>query len=88
MVLLENIRRGSFAYIELDEEGIPTEWLTEMENQAALPLMVQADFEMNQDAREKWPLLQIALQVDSSSTSGNRSSVMNMLQSRNNREKN
>ncbi len=87
MVLLENIKRGSFAFIELDEEGLPTDWLTEMENQTAMPLMVQVDLEMNQNAKESWPLLQIALQVDGATTSRRRS-TLNMLQNRSRREVN
>lgn len=88
MVILENIRQGTFAYVELDEEGIPTEWLTVMENPAAMPLMVQLDLEMNAQAREPWPLLQIALQVDGASTSSRRRpSTMNLLQNRSNAER-
>lgn len=84
MVLLENIKDGSFAFIELDEEGLPTEWISELENPAAMPLMVQVDLEMNRQAKEGWPLLQIALQVDSASTSARRSGTLNMLQNRRN----
>jgi general secretion pathway protein J len=86
MVLLENIASGSFAFIELDEEGLPTDWLSEMENPTAMPLMVQLDLEMNADARENWPLLQIALQVDGA-TATRRTSTMNLLQNRSNLEK-
>lgn len=87
LILLENIRRGSFAFVELDEEGLPTDWLTEMENQTALPLMVQVDLEMNQNAREKWPILQIALQVDGA-TATRRQSTLNMLHNRSRRSVN
>ena len=80
IILLENIRDGAFAFVELDEEGLPTEWLNEMENQVAMPLMVQLDLEMSREAREKWPLLQIAIQVDSSSSSARRrTSTLNTL---------
>ncbi|TDR20802.1 prepilin-type N-terminal cleavage/methylation domain-containing protein [Marinicella litoralis] len=85
MVLLENIRNGSFAFIELDEEGLPTDWIAELENPAAMPLMVQLDLEMNRQAKEHWPLLQIALQVDGASSS-RRTSTMNLLQNRSNTE--
>lgn len=87
MVLLENIKQGAFAFVELDEEGLPTEWLPELENGTALPLMVQLDMEMNQNAREQWPLLQIALQVDGATTSRRRS-TLNMLQNRSRKEVN
>jgi general secretion pathway protein J len=86
MVLLENIRHGTFAFIELDEEGLPTDWLNEMENQTVLPLMVQVDLEMNQNAREQWPTLQIALQVDGA-TASRRQSAIQMLQNRHTRRK-
>ncbi|VAW48193.1 hypothetical protein MNBD_GAMMA02-771 [hydrothermal vent metagenome] len=83
IVLLENIRDGAFAFIELDEEGLPTDWLNEMENQVAMPLMVQLDLEMRPEAREDWPLLQIAIQVDASSSSARRrTSTMNLLRDR------
>ncbi len=85
IVLLENIRDGAFAFVELDEEGLPTDWLSEMENPVAMPLMVQLDLQMQAEAKEDWPLLQIAIQVDASSTSSRRRpSTMNMLRSRSN----
>lgn len=85
IVLLENIRDGAFAFVELDEEGLPTDWLSEMENPVAMPLMVQLDLQMRAEAKEEWPLLQIAIQVDaSSSSSRRRNSTMNMLRSRSN----
>lgn len=87
IVLLENIRDGAFAFVELDEEGLPTEWLNEMENPATMPLMVQLDLEMHQDAKEDWPLLQIAIQIDASSSSARRrTSTLNMLRGRGNSE--
>ncbi len=83
IVLLEHIRDGAFAFIELDEEGLPTDWLNEMENQVVMPLMVQLDLEMRPEAKEDWPLLQIAIQVDASSSSARRrTSTMNLLQNR------
>ncbi len=86
IVLLENIRDGAFAFIELDEEGLPTDWLNEMENQVAMPLMVQLDLEMRPEAKEDWPLLQIAIQVDASSSSARRrTSTMNMLRNKDNK---
>lgn len=84
IVLLENIRDGAFAFIEIDEEGLPTEWLNELENPIAMPLMVQLDLEMMPAAKEDWPLLQVAIQVDASSSSSRRKSTMNMLQNRSN----
>ncbi len=82
-MLLENIRDGAFAFIELDEEGLPTDWLNEMETPTAMPLMVQLDLEMQSEAKEDWPLLQIAIQVDAPSSSARRrSSNMNILRNR------
>lgn len=87
IVLLENIRAGQFSFIELNEEGEPTEWMGEIENTAVMPLMVQLDLEMNPQAKEPWPLLQIALQVDASGTSTRRrSSVESLLTNRNREE--
>lgn len=84
IVLLEHINSGTFSYIELDEEGLPTEWQDELENPTAMPLMVQIDLEMNRLAKEQWPTLQVALQVDaSSSSSRRRASTINLLHNRN-----
>jgi general secretion pathway protein J len=84
IVLLENIRDGSFAYVELDEEGLPTDWVSDIEFPANMPLMVQLDLEMNQQARERWPLFQVTIQLDGSSgSSRRRTSTMNLLQNRN-----
>ena len=85
IVLLENIRDGAFAFIELDEEGLPTDWMNKMENPIAMPLMVQLDLAMRPEAKEDWPLLQIAIQVDASSSSARRrTSTMNLLRNRGN----
>ncbi len=86
MVILENIKDGSFSFIELDEEGLATDWLSELENPTAMPLMVQLDLVMSRQAKEQWPLLQIALQVDGASATRRSSSTMNMLQNRRNAE--
>lgn len=83
IVLLENIRDGAFAYVELDEEGLPTDWVSDIENPLSMPLMVQLDLDMNQQARESWPLLQVAIQLDGNSgSSRRRSSALNILQNR------
>jgi len=80
MVLLENIRDGAFAFVELDEEGLPTDWSNELENPLAMPLMVQLDLEMLPSAKEQWPLLQVAIQLDGSSISTRRrTSTLNRL---------
>jgi len=84
IVLLENIREGAFAFVELDEEGLPTDWVSEIENPANMPLMVQMDLTMNNQARESWPLFQVAVQLDGSGgSSRRRTSTMNLLQNRN-----
>ncbi|WP_223787071.1 prepilin-type N-terminal cleavage/methylation domain-containing protein [Marinicella meishanensis] len=85
IVLLENIRDGAFAFIEVDEEGLPTDWVNELENPVAMPLLVQLDLEMQAEAKEDWPLLQVAIQVDGSSANmRRRNSTLNMLQNRDN----
>ncbi|MCF6300030.1 MAG: prepilin-type N-terminal cleavage/methylation domain-containing protein [Proteobacteria bacterium] len=82
IVLLENIGDARFSFIELDEEGELTDWTDSLINEASLPLMVQLDIEMNANARERWPLFQVAIQVDGSTSFSrrNRSSVHSMLQ--------
>lgn len=83
IVLLENIRDGAFAFIEVDQEGLPTDWVNELENPVAMPLLVQLDLEMQPSAKEDWPLLQVAIQVDGSSANmRRRTSTLNMLQNR------
>lgn len=72
IVLIENIQDGQFAFIELGEDGEPTEWINEIENTHTMPLMVQLDLEMNDQAKEPWPILQIALQVDANSSNTRR----------------
>jgi len=86
MVLLENIRDGAFGFVELDEEGEPTDWLFEMEKGIDLPLMVRLDLTMNAQAKETWPSLQMALRVDGGRFGARRSSpsMMEMLQNRRN----
>lgn len=86
IVLLENIKDGVFAFVELDEEGLPTDWVNELENPAAMPLMVQLDLEMMKDAKEQWPLLNVAIQLDASgSSSRRRTSTLSRLTDRANR---
>ncbi len=76
MVLLENIAKGSFGFIELDEEREPTEWLSEMEKGTDLPLMVRLDLTMNENAKQSWPGLQIALRMDGGRFSARRPSML------------
>lgn len=80
MVLLENIEKGFFEFIELDEEGEPTEWLSEIEQGVNLPLMVRLDLTMNSHAKQAWPILQIALRMDGGRFGARRPSMMQMLQ--------
>ncbi|WP_179952073.1 prepilin-type N-terminal cleavage/methylation domain-containing protein [Marinicella rhabdoformis] len=84
IVLMENIRSGQFAFIEVGEDGLPTDWVSEIENTASMPMMVQLDLEMNQDAKEQWPIMQVAIQVDGSSTRTRRRSSLNLLNQRSN----
>ena len=90
IVLLENIRDGAFAYIEMDEEGFPTDWVNYMETPINMPLMVQLDLEMQPNAKERWPVLQIALQLDPSSTATRRrtSTLNTLINSRNRDDRN
>lgn len=85
IVLLENISSGSFSYIEVGEDGFPTDWVSEIENNTVMPMMVQLDIEMNDRAKEGWPLMQVAMQIDASSsgTRRRRSAVNLINQSRN-----
>lgn len=86
IVLLENIDKGAFAFIETAEEGLPSDWLSELENPSTMPLLVQLDLTMNETAREQWPLLQVALQVDASAYRGHRrsSSIESMIMEQSN----
>lgn len=76
MVLLENIAKGSFEFIELDEEREPTEWLSEMEKGIDMPLMVRLNLTMNEGAMQSWPTLQIALRMDGGRFSARRPSML------------
>lgn len=82
MVLLEHISEGAFGFIELSEEGEPTDWLSELENGLDLPLMVRLDLTMNDQAIETWPSLQMTLRVDGGRFGARRTSMMEMLQNR------
>ncbi len=79
IVLMEHIEDGQFAFVEMGEDGEPTEWVSEIENTQTMPLMVQLDIKMDQEAKESWPLLQIALQVDADSSYGRRRGVRNLI---------
>ena len=85
MVLLEHISEGGFEFIELNEEREPTEWLTEMENGGDLPLLVRLNLTMNEQAKQSWPTLQMALRVDGGRFGARRPSMMEMLHNRRNR---
>jgi general secretion pathway protein J len=80
MVLLENISEGAFEFIELDEEREPTDWLAEMEKGVDLPLMVRLDLTMNENAKQSWPILQMALRMDGGRFSARRPSILNRFQ--------
>ena len=85
MVLLENISDGAFEFIELDEEREPTDWLAEMESGVDLPLMVRLSLTMNDNAKQAWPTLQMALRMDGGRFSASRPSMMDLMQNMRNR---
>ncbi len=80
MVLLENIDDGYFEFVAMDEAREPTEWLSELEKGTDMPLMVRLNLKMNENAKQSWPDLQIALQMDGGRHSARRPSILNRFQ--------
>lgn len=65
VILLSGLRGGAFRFRGYDEEGELGEWLDAWETPSMPPLMVELDLELGEDSRVTWPLLQVALLVDS-----------------------
>jgi general secretion pathway protein J len=65
VVLLRGLRSGAFRFRGYDEEGELGEWLDAWDTPHLPPLMVELDLELAEDSRVSWPLLQVALLVDS-----------------------
>lgn len=65
VVLLSGLRSGAFRFRGYDEEGEVGEWQDAWETPNVPPLMVELDLELAEDSRVTWPLLQVALLVDS-----------------------
>lgn len=59
IVLIDGIRRGSFAYLTVDEEGFPDRWVDEWEDPQTLPLMIRVEIELDPAMRLVWPTMDI-----------------------------
>lgn len=64
VVLLENIRQGSFEFLARDDQGIPVGWTSSWETLERLPAAVSLDIAFNEDYPLSWPLLTTGVKVD------------------------
>ncbi len=68
VVLLQNIDFAEFSFVKLNEEGEVGDWESDWEEPENTPLMVKLDIEMNEGAIMTWPMMQVALMLDSTAT--------------------
>ncbi len=61
VVLLSGIADGGFEYRALDEDGVLTDWFSEWDDPMRLPLMVRLHLEWPEQARMRWPTLDIPI---------------------------
>ena len=66
-VLLRNIDAGEFEFKGQDDQGELTDWESAWETPATLPVAINLDLTMAEDARVSWPQLYAALRIDSTS---------------------
>ena len=64
IVLLGGIRRGRFAYLGLDDEGFPDDWVDEWEDPQVMPLMIRVEIELDDATRLTWPVLDVRPRLD------------------------
>ncbi|MEM9533703.1 MAG: prepilin-type N-terminal cleavage/methylation domain-containing protein [Pseudomonadota bacterium] len=81
-VLLDGIRDGTFEYLTVDDEGEPTLWLDEWEDESVTPLLVRIELEMTSGSRMTWPTLDVAPLIDGTAARNPRG---NVISSQNNR---
>ncbi len=65
VLLLSGLREGAFRFRGYDDQGELGEWQDTWETPGIPPLMVELDLELGEASRVTWPLLQVALLVDS-----------------------
>jgi len=66
-VLLRHIDDGEFGFMGQDDDGELTDWESSWETPATLPVAVNLNLTMMEDARVEWPQLYAALRIDSTS---------------------
>lgn len=64
IVLMEDIRSGSFGYIGFDEEGEPGSWDTQWEFPDMMPLVATIELDMDEEQLLQWPALVVPLMID------------------------
>ncbi len=67
VVLIDNIKDGSFQYRTLDDEGELGDWLDEWDEPGGTPLVVRVELEMEEESRLFWPTMDIPLMIDNTS---------------------
>lgn len=64
ILLMEDIRSGTFGYIGFDEEGEPGSWDTLWEFPDMMPLAVTVELDMDEEQLLHWPALVVPLMID------------------------
>lgn len=64
ILLMEDIRSGTFGYIGFDEEGVPGAWDTQWEFPDMMPLAVTVELDMDEEKLLHWPALVVPLMID------------------------
>jgi len=62
--LLGEISDARFAFLALDENGAPTQWVDRWDQPSVLPAAVSLEIEFEEDVYIRWPLLATSVRVD------------------------
>ena len=63
-VLLRQIDSGEFTFMSQDEEGRLTDWESDWEETAELPMAVRLEMDMEEESLVEWPALQVSMRID------------------------
>lgn len=70
VVLIDGIRDGEFSFRRLEDEGELSDWMSEWEDPAFLPLVLRLDLEFEREDRRDWVEFEVAGLAASAGTGG------------------
>jgi hypothetical protein len=70
VLLLEGVGNAAFSFLGRDEDGEPTNWMSNWDQPDSLPAAVRLEIEFAEGGKVNWPPLFAAVRIDAQAISG------------------